>query len=112
MFELHTGDRDGEPEDINATGVGGVNEHSLFSDHSPSHAKQTNSAKLLKEPNTTQKQENGDSGGVGSKLDDLAVTSKCATSHESSSDSRGNKDLLGLIDEELEHETELLYEEE
>ena len=43
-------------------------------------------------------------------LDGVAVEAKCATSNESSSDSRGNKDLLGLMNEELEHETELLYE--
>ena len=43
-------------------------------------------------------------------LDGVAVEAKCATSNESSSDSRGNKDLLGMMNEELEHETELLYE--
>ena len=112
QFELNTGNKDGEQEDIAVTGTGVVNEQSLFSDRSPSHAKQTSSAKQLQEPNTAQKQTNGDLGGVcGSKLDDLAVEAKCATSNESSSDSRGNKDLLGYIDEELEHETELLYEE-
>lgn len=45
-------------------------------------------------------------------LDGVAVEAKCATSNESSSNSRCNKDLLGLMNEELEHETELLYEEE
>ena len=43
-------------------------------------------------------------------LDGVAVEAKCATSHEDSSDSRGNEDLLGMMNEELEHETELLYE--
>jgi len=40
----------------------------------------------------------------------VAVEAKCATSNESSSDSRGNKDLLGMMNEELGHATELLYE--
>lgn len=43
-------------------------------------------------------------------LAEMAVEVKCATSNASSSDSRGNKDLLGMMNEELEHETELLYE--
>ena len=44
-------------------------------------------------------------------LDGVAVEAKCATSNESNADSRGNKDLLGMMDEELEHETQLLWEE-
>ena len=44
-------------------------------------------------------------------LDGVAVEAKCATSNESSEDSRGNKDLLGMMNEELANETELMYEE-
>lgn len=62
------------------------------------------------------KAEDEDGTGTQSKkyeggLDGVAVEAKCPTSHQSSSDSRGNKDLLGMMNEELEHETELLYEE-
>ena len=45
-------------------------------------------------------------------LDGVTVEAKCATSNESSADSRDNKDLLGMLNEELEHQTELLYEDE
>ena len=64
-----------------------------------------------------EKLEQPEGNSTGSKqekfegaLDGVAVEAKCATSNESSSDSRGNKDLLGMMNEELEHETELLYE--
>ena len=43
-------------------------------------------------------------------VEGVAVEAKCATENESSDDSRDNKDLLGMMNEELEHETELLYE--
>mmetsp|Transcript_14721 Transcript_14721/g.18489 ORF Transcript_14721/g.18489 Transcript_14721/m.18489 type:complete len:147 (-) Transcript_14721:52-492(-) len=123
VFELHTNNKDGDNEADNIFSRQAVDISAqakepgiLFGDRSPSHhSKQASSAKQLPEPNTSQDdvsaEEEVGGGSSSVKLDDLAVEAKCATSHESSSDSRGNKDLLGMIDEELEHETELLYEE-
>ena len=43
------------------------------------------------------------SASIDGGLDDVAVEAKCATSNESNSASRDDKDLLGLMNEELEH---------
>ena len=126
IFELHTANKGDETDPANR----GTNSLEMLQEDDgvmsalsntelPHENKSSSSQKLGAEVDSGVK-DDGKVGGGGKGtestkpfevgLDGVAVEAKCATSHEDSSDSRGNEDLLGMMNEELEHETELLYE--
>ena len=82
-----------------------INEHKENESKKPQN--EINDILILDDPISVQRPRSGDDGVKSSEQ----LIPESSSDSFSNSNRRFNKDILGMIDEELEHHTELLYEE-